>query len=843
MPQERSSSVRSHLAALAALLLLLGATAAPAAQELPVFLADNHAETFGWIARSFDPDKAHLMVLVDAHSDASAVERSDELREELRRVPSARERDARIERWRTQGRLQAFNWIEPLMPRPVDRVMWLAAPSLAEEQRGKMLAEAIASVDGRLEVEPRSAGSFDSRWEIRDLSGFAEWNPGRQPVILAIDLDFFAGMKAADREKHFEAIWRRAMDWPGLEGVAFAVSRPWLTDDAEATALVSLAVDAARRTRGARLEIDASLDDRPDHSLQAAELGKHRGAVPRWDLATAEPALKAQLTLLGDRLRLSDRRRPGDDALLLSTPQAGHGFIAPQQGQPDCDGVWRFAVGEEPVLQLSAPAEVHANGRVRWYRLEPARSAYDLLPGTGLGKDFAQAPARWIYESRRALTETTDFLLSPAAWRQEGGGQIRLEAEYETADHQWLPAPPVELRGHTAAGFRGALSECRGMPYVFGIAGVAEAGLSGVETGWGSDCGNLLAYAWRRNGLDLSWGDPGRLRQQLVTRASDIGIASGAKIEAGDLEQGLAIDFGRHMAALWEDREPVGVLDGGDRVMHHLGGFPEILPLAELAAKRPVFSLRTPRPALPGRVALAGDVVLAGGERQVIEGFSRQGADLLLANLEGIPSLHAPDRKPRFDFRFPAERLAWLKERGVSAVSLANNHALDAGTAGLLEGIRALTAAGIPCFGAGADQAAACRPWLTEVGDQKLAVFGVSCFPEDAAGPDRPGTAVLPDHAELLDAEIAEARKSGARVIVMIHGGQEYRREVSDDQRRWARWLVARGVALVVGAHPHVLQAEECHGGATIYYSLGNAVYPAELSGAGSGAVRFWSPR
>ena len=57
------------------------------------------------------------------------------------------------------------------------------------------------------------------------------------------------------------------------------------------------------------------------------------------------------------------------------------------------------------------------------------------------------------------------------------------------------------------------------MPYVFGIAGVAEGDLSGVETGWGSDCANLLIHAWRRNGIPLNWGDPGRLREQLATKS------------------------------------------------------------------------------------------------------------------------------------------------------------------------------------------------------------------------------------------------------------------------------------------------------------------------------------
>ena len=90
---------------------------------------------------------------------------------------------------------------------------------------------------------------------------------------------------------------------------------------------------------------------------------------------------------------------------------------------------------------------------------------------------------------------------------------------------------------------------------------------------------------------------------------------------------------------------------------------------------------------------------------------------------------------------------------------------------------------------------------------------------------------------QILEQEFQKARAAGERVIVMVHGGDEYEHRVNDEQRRWARWLVARGASLIVGAHPHVIQREEIHGGAVILHSLGNAVYPKDLKGADSGQV------
>lgn len=792
-----------------------------------MFLADNHAETAGWITRNFDLDGSHILVLVDAHSDASAVERSEEMREELRRVPSAKERAVRVENWRKSGRLQAFNWIEPLMPRPLDDVLWLAAPELDNAQLAAKTLDAIGSLDGRLEVEPRSAGSFERRWETCDLKGFQKWNPGSRPVILAIDLDFFAGMNPADREADFEAVWERAMDWPGLAGVAFAVSRPWLTDDAEADALVSLAVEAVRQTRGARLEMDASTDDRPDTSLKAAEL---KQPVPRWSLTKSSPATRMKLCGLGERLAITDRN--GVWLPSIWQEEFGTSEIVPMTGEVDCDHVWRFPFGREPVLRIDAPPG--ATGRTRWFLVEASRMAYDLLPRTGLGKSFSHSPARWIYGKRRSLGETQDFQLDPAKWRCETGGRFIIEAEFETP-HGWLPTSAIELRIRVGDGFRGSLSECFGMPYVFGIAGVAAGDLSGVESGWGSDCANLLIHAWRRNGIPLSWGDPGRLRAQLATKVENTRLTDRLKISSAEVEAGVAIDFGNHVAALWQDCEPLGILGGNDLVVHHLGGLPEIVALEKLADTRPVLSLRVPVLSPKIRLAFAGDVVLAGEDRGVIENFTRGDADLFVVNLEGIPSLRPPTAKLRYDFRFPPERLGWLKERGVDAVSLANNHAGDAGPEGLIEGMAALEKAGIAWFGAGRNEAQACEPWRVERKGIKLAVFGISYFETGAAGPDHAGVAVLPLHQQILERELQQARAAGERVIVMVHGGTEYDRRVNDDQRRWARWLAARGAHFVVGAHSHVIQREETHAGTVILHSLGNAVYPKELKGADSG--------
>src|SRR6202035_6124955 len=118
---------------------------------LPIYIEDSHAGSFYWLAEHLDLDEECTLIHFDAHSDASAIFDSDKLRERLRRVASVEERRQLLERWREAGVIQCFNWIEPLMPAPISRVIWV---------HDRDLKKAIAQLDGHLEAAPRASGSF-----------------------------------------------------------------------------------------------------------------------------------------------------------------------------------------------------------------------------------------------------------------------------------------------------------------------------------------------------------------------------------------------------------------------------------------------------------------------------------------------------------------------------------------------------------------------------------------------------------------------------------------------------------------------------------------------------------
>jgi len=120
------------------------------ASVLPIYIEDNHAGTFYWLAQNIDLDQSYTLVLFDAHSDASGIFDSDKIRDALRDVASNEARQELLDRWRSKGTVQCFSWIEPLMPAPIEKVIWVPAEKLSASQIRERREEATAFLDGHL---------------------------------------------------------------------------------------------------------------------------------------------------------------------------------------------------------------------------------------------------------------------------------------------------------------------------------------------------------------------------------------------------------------------------------------------------------------------------------------------------------------------------------------------------------------------------------------------------------------------------------------------------------------------------------------------------------------------
>ena len=223
------------------------------------------------------------------------------------------------------------------------------------------------------------------------------------------------------------------------------------------------------------------------------------------------------------------------------------------------------------------------------------------------------------------------------------------------------------------------------------------------------------------------------------------------------------------------------------------------------------------------RLLLAGDVML---DRDIYATAKKSGNyaypfelidplldefDAVIANLEGPITEFAPVATPGgvLQFTFSRNFVPEIAKR-FSAMSLANNHMLDFGQAGLAQTRETLNEAGVLAFGG--PQGTSAEHTATVVrNDITIGLVGYHAVRE-------------------LDTESAVAAIQTIRphvdfVIVYPHWGIEYERSASAAQKKEAHAFVDAGADLIIGSHPHVVQPVEIYNNKVIFYSLGNFVF------------------
>lgn len=163
-----------------------------------------------------------------------------------------------------------------------------------------------------------------------------------------------------------------------------------------------------------------------------------------------------------------------------------------------------------------------------------------------------------------------------------------------------------------------------------------------------------------------------------------------------------------------------------------------------------------------------------------------------------------------------------LREIGAVAVDLANNHMLDWGPDGLSRLIENLDGHGIVHFGAGGTLAEAAALKVVEEAGRRVGLLGFGWSVEGCveAGPSRAG--VAPMSAPLVLDLVKRSRPVVDFLAVSFHWGYEYELLPLPAHRELAWQTVDSGADLVIGHHPHVVQASETYRGKRIHYSLGN---------------------
>ncbi|MDR0422717.1 MAG: CapA family protein [Proteiniphilum sp.] len=206
--------------------------------------------------------------------------------------------------------------------------------------------------------------------------------------------------------------------------------------------------------------------------------------------------------------------------------------------------------------------------------------------------------------------------------------------------------------------------------------------------------------------------------------------------------------------------------------------------------------------------------------------------DLTIVNLEttlagapytGYPQFCAPD----------SFALA-LRDAGFNFFLLANNHSADKGAKGVRRTVEKLREMKVPTAGTyldGEDRMAR-YPAMVEINGIKIALLNYTYGTNGLSVAPPLSVNNLNDTAQ-IGADIETARAKCADIIVAFpHWGTEYKRYPDKRQKEQAAFLFRRGVDVIIGSHPHVVQPVEyfaCHDGDTakvkpVCWSLGNLI-------------------
>ncbi|MGC9368023.1 MAG: CapA family protein [Paracoccaceae bacterium] len=215
--------------------------------------------------------------------------------------------------------------------------------------------------------------------------------------------------------------------------------------------------------------------------------------------------------------------------------------------------------------------------------------------------------------------------------------------------------------------------------------------------------------------------------------------------------------------------------------------------------------------------------------------LSARGCDLRIVNLETAITRAVTHWPKGINYRMSPENVGALSAARLDACTLANNHVLDWGDAGLIETLEVLEGARIAQAGAGRTAQEAEAPLALDVpGKGRLLILamgsGTSGVPAQwRAGPDRPGVDLLPDDPEAtvtaVRERIAPIRRQGDLLLFSVHWGPNWGFDVPFQQRALARALIDRaGVDLVFGHSSHHPKGIEVYRGKLIVYGAGDLI-------------------
>jgi len=218
-------------------------------------------------------------------------------------------------------------------------------------------------------------------------------------------------------------------------------------------------------------------------------------------------------------------------------------------------------------------------------------------------------------------------------------------------------------------------------------------------------------------------------------------------------------------------------------------------------------------------------------------------ADIVYGDLECPLSDRIPPPYEGMSFIAPSSTISGLKLCGINVVSLANNHSTNFGSEVFLDTFSLLKENKIKYFGGGRNEQEAFEPLFFKVKGLKIAFLNYNSIIGGIKAEDTtPGVAWIKlkpwaeeddkNDIERMKKVVQKAKEKSDIVIVCFHWGVEYQTKPIESQINVAHAAIESGASLVIGTHPHVVQAIEYWQSPKdktkngfIAYSLGNFVF------------------
>jgi Bacterial capsule synthesis protein PGA_cap len=217
-------------------------------------------------------------------------------------------------------------------------------------------------------------------------------------------------------------------------------------------------------------------------------------------------------------------------------------------------------------------------------------------------------------------------------------------------------------------------------------------------------------------------------------------------------------------------------------------------------------------------------------------------ADLTVVNLETAVTSRGTPQPKQYHFRTTGRAFAAIRAAGIDLVTMANNHVLDYGQAGLADTLATAKAARFPYVGIGKNARAAWAPYVTTIKGVRIAIIGVSQVGELAsswvATRTRPGEANAINTRRTL-AAIRAAKRRAQVVIVFMHWGTEGQACPDASQLSLAPRLAKAGASIIIGAHAHMLQGSGWLGRTFVAYGMGNFLWWEHSYSTATGVLKL----